>query len=442
MFQLPFDLILTILRDDNHNNLYLLNKECTEEYFKRLYIKIKDHTNVPIFDKPLFQYFSFVTHLYLYIWKMKDLGKWATFPYSSLINCKYINGFVKVNSAYRTLKNSRMTRQQSKELKLEKQMFIKMKKDMPQLNTFDVYGELCDLDVLKIFKDSNLEEIHLREGLNPTKCNIINNMRNLSTLGMTTVDGLVDCGVIFPLITKINEIQFENLSVPKMLNFFSKLDLIFPELKEFVLDSLFQDDLDPIVEIVNLIPSSVETLQVVLYDNDYNWSRCNSFHDTIVVNYVCSTNQNISVLTYLQQYTNQWVFAVGNPAFLIATNISNWSVIQKHSKALHAGDATTVDLIDPKFFKSQHNKCFHIHISHKQYADQEDDENLDTLTAFGLFAISTLPDGVSLSSWAMFELDFDTDDSEDVDDTDDSESILLGPWPFQYYDSDENLIGP
>ena len=42
----------------------------------------------------------------------------------------------------------------------------------------------------------------------------------------------------------------------------------------------------------------------------------------------------------------------------------------------------------------------------------------------------------------MFELDFDTDDSEDVDDTDDSESILLGPWPFQYYDSDENLIGP
>ena len=401
--RLPFELVLSILKDEDPRHLYLLNKEYSMEYIRIRISTVANHTKMPFYDLPLYPYFTFISKLYLDIRNLEDMEKWAAFNYSELTNCKLIRLFF--NTYER--KGERITRLQSSSDYLELKIFVKIKEQLPHLRGLESAGNLSSRVIVEMFKDSELQEFRLNNNsLESVK--LLNQMKDLSHLILNDSIGLEDLNVVFPKISRLEIKTFEDAPSSNTLGFFKKMAVMFPILKEFMCNN-FHIPMQPTVEVASLLPSSIDILQMVLIDTDISWTSCQSFHDTIIFNHLNSLRgDDLSVIPYLQRCSNNWVFAMGSPTFLIITNISKFSDVSKYTYALDSSNMDGVTPLERKIFNSRRINSIYIHISHQMF-NNEDPEYLDMLANYAYSAIKLITDDDNILDWACEELGSDND---------------------------------
>ena len=330
---------------------------------------------------------------------MEQVQKWAIFPFEELVNCKSIRISVYLDE-YSNVPAC---------CALEYQILNRIKSGMPYLKELTAYGNhVEDSEILRIFQDSKLEQIYLDNV--PNCISKLNDMSDLTSLWIDNIIGLSAIDVVFPRISKlrIDDFGSTRITEAEAKEFFRGLDRMFPNLKEYM-----GDDIDniPLIDVLEMIPRSLDTLQFSLFEYYEPFTPCNAFHDTIVFNLVCpyevEENSTHSIVDYLQRCSNNWILSFGLPTFLIITNIPNIKNIMRYSYALNAGDRHSLDQINPCLFNSKMSKKIQVHASRPLYLNQEDSKDLNILANYGFDVIKYLSTDTNfdLAAWVGGVLD-------------------------------------
>ena len=308
-------------------------------YIRHKYVRIQNHSKLPIFNSPLFDYYQYITVLCIDLNLLEDVQKWVVFPLVALKRCKEVR-IVLSNDISNVIEESRATRSVSRAKEprnLFIQLLFKIKVEMPQLIAFEAVEFDHNL-ILGLFNNSNIQELYSSvgtEGVDET-FRLLNTMHKLTFLKIGTTYKLFELGCVFKNIQRFLPYHV-NGSFQETLQFFSNLSLCFPNLKETV---IFDDVNIPLLDVLKVL--KVNTIELIMIRNQTEWSNCNSSFDSIIMTYVNVPNNPTFALEYLQRCSKNWVFAIGCPTFLIFTNIPKISSLVKYSAALTSNNMSSL----------------------------------------------------------------------------------------------------
>ena len=171
--------------------------------------------------------------------------------------------------------------------------------------------------------DSKVFEMFHNSKLKRLSCNLVHldrqNDSNLSHLSSHL--GWIDLNIMFKFFN-ITSIEINSMIHPNphTIRFFNHLSVMFPNLDCCRMGAIYS------TECFSGIPS-VKSLELTFKEEDLSFDSCKTFHDNISFGFGDSEkeiarNFNLSALDYLQKYSKYWILAIGEPNFLVITNIS------------------------------------------------------------------------------------------------------------------------
>ena len=304
---LPIEIIAQIFLDDL-DSLYMLNKECTIYYLKRKINLVKDHTNQStLLVKALyFDYYSHITSLRLNVTNLKNLERWADFPFHRLINCRSIRLLARLLSENRLLFGK---------------MIRNIRSSIPNLAELrfdDNYPINIDgNEILNLFHDSKLQHIELGDICDSFY--LLSKMKCLSSLNLWDPTRFSDIQTPLPNITTL---EFSDYYAEEMVKIFSNLLYVFPNLKHFAISS----GVLPTPPVLSLIPSSIKFVSFTSVFSDIQYPADNQQFNNLLINIARpSVHSNMSALSILKIHSKTWTLAIGIPVFLIVTNSTVFS---------------------------------------------------------------------------------------------------------------------
>ena len=361
---LPHEIIFQIFKND-FESLYLIDRECTREHFKRKLDSLGSFTNIPIYKNPIFPYYAYITELYVSALNMDELVKWADFPYSLLLNCIKIEiGALDATGIsdndiifclVRALNNIR--------------------KQMPWLRDLRPEGLKDATCVLEIFKNSYLKRIELGDVCD--NFHLLSTMPKLTSLYVTDSRNLPNVKCTLPNITELEIFEYDELTLPESCNILNNMMRVFPNLISFITTPDHQ-------QLINSIPTKIKRVELVCYDIKIELPLRSVYFDTLAISIMDpGTNEptappNLTILDVLMNHSKTWILAIGLPSFLIITNHKHFQDIVKWYPFIFERNTNNLE----PFFHFEHREFnnLHFHINGpRTKSNAFDEEGLTSL---------------------------------------------------------------
>ena len=334
---LPIEILSHILQDDK-KRLYLLNKDCMKEYIRERIETLPYHTKFPIFNNPLFPYYSFVTTLNIHnMMYVVDLERWINFPYDKLLHCTRIKIVLFKNPLmFDILKN------------------IALK--MPGIVDTRIYNynNMDSLSkVLKLFINTKLRYLELPvptdDQLQAENLHMISAIKSLTSIVIGDPIKLADFTRPIP---NIHFVEFP-LRPFRHLNISCRqLTAIFPNINRFVMHLNFVNE--QLIEIMQVVPKSIPHIEIVSYTTSFPLTQMNIQFINVAISIVhIDDSLNYSVFNLLKNHSQKWVLSIGSPCFMIISNHSNFNEIVKWYPTLFDRKSN----FSVAFYNFQHFQC-------------------------------------------------------------------------------------
>ena len=264
---LPMEIILQIFSEEM-NSLFLLDKKFCREYFKRKLNSLNWHTGMPIFDNPMFPYYSFLRELYVSIYYLKEMKKWIRFPYSELTNCTKVEIGALHSEIDVDLKENLLV-----------ECYEKIRCQMPWLKKFATDRMVDSTMALEIFQNSNLTSIEL--GDISDNFYLVATMAGLNSLFIADPFNLKDFRCTLPNISKLEIVEFDQISNADLSEIFSNIPKVFPGIDALIIG------LD-VPEMLHFLPENIDKIEIILYS-----PISPNIPEDLVVNRLCVSVINI-----------------------------------------------------------------------------------------------------------------------------------------------------